>query len=279
MVDHATRYSAVALTSSKQKEVIIVKILKHWIGIFGTPNFFLSDNGGEFNNELFREMGEQLNINIKTTAAESPWFKSIAVKQNGAIGNMMEKVMSEVGCSLEVALAWCISAKNSLLNSYGYSPNQLVFGYNPNFPSVMRNKPPPLEGVIASKLIALHLNALHSARKRFIESEADEALRRALRHKTRLSTSKVFQSGDHVFYKRSDSGYWKGSGTVIGHDNKQVFVRHGGIYVRVSPCHLQLVSESEKTENVSINEVESDFKKGTEIAEPEEKIKLVVTEI
>ena len=165
MVDHATRYSAVALTSSKQKEVIIVKILKHWIGIFGTPNFFLSDNGGEFNNELFREMGEQLNINIKTTAAESPWFKSIAVKQNGAIGNMMEKVMSEVGCSLEVALAWCISAKNSLLNSYGYSPNQLVFAYNPNFPSVMRNKPPAFEGIIASKLKALHLNVLHSARK------------------------------------------------------------------------------------------------------------------
>ena len=63
-------------------------------------------------------------------------------------------------CSLEVALAWCIS------------PNQLVFGYNPNFPSVMPNKPPALEGVIASKLIALHLNVFHSARKRFIESEA-----------------------------------------------------------------------------------------------------------
>ena len=97
------------------------------------------------------------------------------------------------------------------------------------------------------------------------------ALRRALRHKTRLSTSKVFQSGDQVFYKRSDSGYWKGSGTVIGHDSKQVFVRHGGIYVRVSPCHLQLVRESEKTENVGTDEVESDLKKGTEIVEPEEK--------
>ena len=61
-----------------------------------------------------------------------------------------------------------------------YSPNQLVSGYNPNFPSVMQNKPPILKGVIASKLIALHLNALHSARKRFIESEAGEALPRAL---------------------------------------------------------------------------------------------------
>ena len=145
------------------------------------------------------------------------------------------------------------------LNSYGYSPNQLVFGYNPNFPSVMQNKPSALEGVIASKFIALHLNALHSARKRFIENEADEKLRRALRHKTRLSTSNVSESGDQVFYKRSDSGYWKGTGTVIGHGNKQVFVRHGGIYVRVSPCHLQLVGESEKTENVGTNEVESYF--------------------
>ena len=105
MVDHATRYSAAAIISSKQKEVIIDKIFKHWIAIFGTPNLFLSDNGGEFNNELFREMGEQLNINIKTTASESPWLNSIVEMQNGVIGNMMEKVMLDIECSLEVALA------------------------------------------------------------------------------------------------------------------------------------------------------------------------------
>ena len=73
LVDYATVYSAAAIISSKQKEVIIDKIFKHWIGIFETPNLFLSDIGGEFNNELFREMGEQLNINIRTAAAESQW--------------------------------------------------------------------------------------------------------------------------------------------------------------------------------------------------------------
>ena len=88
MVDHATRYSAAAIVSSKQKKVID-KIFKHWIAIFGTPNLFLSDKE-EFNNELFREMGKQLNINIKTTAAESPWSNSIVEKQNGVIGNMMK---------------------------------------------------------------------------------------------------------------------------------------------------------------------------------------------
>ena len=48
-------------------------------------------------------------------------------------------------------------------------------------------------------------------------------------------------------------------------------MRHEGIYVCVSPWHLQLVSESEKAENVGTNEVELDLKKGTEIAESEKK--------
>ena len=69
---------------------------KHWVAMFGTPNLFLSNNGGEFNNELFRAMGEQLNINIKTTAAESPWSNNIVEKLNQVIGNMMEKVMLDV---------------------------------------------------------------------------------------------------------------------------------------------------------------------------------------
>ena len=90
----------------------------------------------EFNSDIFREIDEQLNTNVKTTGAESPSSNGVVEKYNGIIGNMMEKVLSDVGCSLEVALAWCLSAKNALLNSYGYSPNQLVFGYNPNFPSV-----------------------------------------------------------------------------------------------------------------------------------------------
>ena len=48
-------------------------------------------------------------------------------------------------------------------------------------------------------------------------------------------------------------------------------MRHERIYVRVSPCHLQLVSESEKVENVGTNEVEPDFKERKEMVEPEKK--------
>ena len=102
---------------------------------------------------------------MKTTGAESPWSNRVVEKQNGIISNIMEKVLPNVGCSLKVALAWCLSAKNALLNSYGYSPNQLVFSYNPNFLSVSENKLPALEGITSNELVASHFNALHSARR------------------------------------------------------------------------------------------------------------------
>ena len=54
-------------------------------------------------------------------------------------------------------------------------------------------------------MIASHVNAAHSVRKRFTESEADK-LHSALKHKTRLWTSKVFQGGDQVIYAKRDPG-------------------------------------------------------------------------
>ena len=88
------------------------------------------------------------------------------------VGESVTKIMSDIRCSLEVALSWAVSAKNSLQNFHGFSPNQLVFGRNPNYPSILHDKLPALEGVTNSEIVAENLNAMHSARKAFIASEA-----------------------------------------------------------------------------------------------------------
>lgn len=54
---------------------------------------------------MFREMIEQLNINIKTAAAESPWPDELVKEKYGVAGNMLEKVISDVRCSLKVVFA------------------------------------------------------------------------------------------------------------------------------------------------------------------------------
>ena len=241
LIDNATRYSAAAVIPCKTKEVIIENIFKHWISIFGCPKKFLSDNGGEFNNELFRNMAELLNVEVLTTAAESPWSNGITERHNALISEMTRKVLADVNCSIHVAVAWSIAAKNALKNVYGFSPNQLVFGRNPNLPTVLESELPALEAVSSSQLIADHLNAMHAARKSFIENEASEKLRRALVKQTRTATSKIYHNGDKVFYRKRDSLRWHGPGIVIGAINKQVFVKHGGTFLRVNPCNLRLV--------------------------------------
>lgn len=42
-----------------------------------------------------------------------------------------------------------------------------------------------------------------------------------------------------MYYKREGRDRWLGPGRVVFQDRKVVFVRHGGVYVRVSPNRLQ----------------------------------------
>ena len=123
-------------------------------------------------------------------------------------------------------------ARNSLQMWNGYSSHQLVFGENPNLPNIMSNILPALERTTSGEVFAQHLNALHGACKAFIQTEADEKIRRALRNKVRAS-ERVFENGDRVFYKRERKARWLGPGQIMFQDGKVGFVRHGAVFVRV----------------------------------------------
>ena len=59
LIDHATRYSRGCIVPNKEKSSIVSGVLKIWISLFGSPKSILSDNGGEFSNEDFVEIGQK----------------------------------------------------------------------------------------------------------------------------------------------------------------------------------------------------------------------------
>ena len=238
LIDSATKYSAACLVPSKQKDVIVGSIHKIWFSYFGFPGKFLSDNGGEFSNDSFREMCEKLNIESTTTAAESPFSNGIVERHNLILAEAMVKTLEDVRCDPDVALAWAVCAKNALQNNGGFSPNQLVFGRNINTPSVLTDNPPALSSVTSSDIIRNNLNAMHSARKNYMAAEASEKIRRALRHKVRSYADVSYVNGDKVYYRRKNFKGWKGPAVVLGQDGQFVLVRHGGAFFRVHPCQL-----------------------------------------
>ena len=115
-------------------------------------------------------MNEKLGIETATTAAEAPFSNGIVERQNVTLFEAMIKTLQDTKCDPEMALAWAVSAKNALQNRGGFSPNQLVFGFNPNLPSVISDLPPALEGTTASDIVRKNLEALHSARENYAKS-------------------------------------------------------------------------------------------------------------
>ena len=242
LIDHCTRLSASALIPDKNPETIIKYTFKIWISVYGSAEKFLTDNGGEFANEKFIDMCEQLGIVVKTTAAESPWSNGLVERHNLVLAEMLDKVLEDTKCNIEIALAWCINAKNSLSNVHGFSPYQLAIGSNPKLPTVITDDLPALTNQPATKILSDNLQALHKAREAFMASENSERIRRAMSHNIRTTGDVKYLTGDSVLYKRTSSREWHGPGKVLGQDGQQVLVKHGSIYVRVHPCRLQFAS-------------------------------------
>ena len=153
LLDSATRYSSACIIESKHKNVIVKNVFRMWIAYFGTPLKFLSDNGGEFGNDVCREINEKLNVETLTTVTESPFSNGTVERHNGILYEAMVKTQKDEGCDSETALSWAISAKNSLQKHGGFSPNQLAFGHNINMPTVLTDKVLAFESTTSSEIL------------------------------------------------------------------------------------------------------------------------------
>ena len=253
MIDMYTRYTISVFLDRKLATGVIDAVMMNWVGLFGVMNGVLTDNGGEFTSEEIREVASILNIDVKTTAAESPWQNGLCERVHQVSDMILLKLQAEYPKSrLHVLLKWANLARNSLQMWNGFSSHQLVFGRNPNLPDVMNARIPALDEYTNSQVFAEHLNALHAARQAYTKSESAERIRRALRHKVRASQQK-FEIGERVYYKREGREKWLGPGKVMFQDGKIVFVRHGSVYVRVSVNRLIKADGVSETESTEVN--------------------------
>ena len=97
-------------------------MFKVWIKIFEYWRNFFVDNGGEFDNEDFRDFYENLSMKIKTAATESAWSNGIVERHNAIIVEAVRKTKDDTKCSLDIAWRWVLNAKNSLTNVHGFNP-------------------------------------------------------------------------------------------------------------------------------------------------------------
>ena len=255
LVDCCTRYSVTAPLQGKETKMILEDIFKQWITNFGSPGNFVSSS--EVFKEEFKAVAEAHSI-VFITGTQHEWISRICERHSLVLCEMLERIMEEVDCSLSVSIAWATSSKNSIQSVHGFSPSQLVFGYNLIIPSVSTNLPPVLTEESYSNLIASNLSAMKQAREEFIRAESSKGIRRKLNHKSCTSSDVKYINGDEVYYTRTDDKRIHGPGVVIGQNSQCVLLKHQSTWVRVHPSRLQLIevdttesSESDHTDEVN----------------------------
>ncbi len=243
MIDMYTRLTQAAFIPNKNPEHVITAILVKWIAVYGVPKAILNDNGGEFVNAEMQELKSWLNIVDLTTGAEAAYQNGMCEKNHYTVDNIVERIDEDFpNIPIHAKLAWACMAKNCLQNVHGYSPNQLVFGRNPNLPNIMTDGPPSWEESTVSDRLGAHIAALKASRKGFIESEFSERIKRALKSKIRCAEMQL-EHGDIVYYLREGINRWRGPAKVMFQDGKIIHLRHGANVVRCSANRIVKAKE------------------------------------
>ena len=259
MIDVATKYCQAIWVNNKKPEEINGKFIIKWVSIFGAPQNLITDNGKEFQNEKSLNMTEKLNIKMRSTPAESPWSNGVCEKWVGLIKDSLRKMNEEGMPYNNVTLSWVVSAKNSLINNKGYSPNQLVFGKNPILPNVMGECSPAMcETENEEDTVRENLIAMKKAREVHIQQEASSKIKRALKGNIREHKLESAEVGKEVYYKREGENEWRGPAKVIGRDGKTVIVKHGGLIRTIARVHITRIQRAdEEQESTSMNDDEN----------------------
>ena len=92
-------------------------------------------------------------------------------------------IILEPGICPQIALAWSINAHNTLRNMKGFTPTQIAFGRNPKIPSIYSDTPASMEEVEMSKQVSDHLHGMILSREMFIQAEADQTIKNALKQR------------------------------------------------------------------------------------------------
>ena len=133
--DHFTRLSQAYATKSKSSRAAAEKLFNHFILQFGFPKRIHHDRGGEFNNQLFKQLHRLANIKESNTTPYHPMGDPIVERYNRTLLNMLKSIPKTAKNNWKDHLATLTFAYNSTVHkSTGFSPFYLMFGRESRLP-------------------------------------------------------------------------------------------------------------------------------------------------
>ena len=223
VTDHFTRFAQAYPTKNKNSKSAAAKIFNEYIPQFGFPKRMLTDCGGEFTSDMFKELHRLSGIDPSTTTPYHPMGNGKAERFNRTLCNMLKAIPETEKKRWSNHVSKLCFAYNSTTNSAtGFTPFYLMFGRESRLPIDCLL---PIEGVQSG-------NKTHAEFVREWKKSMKEAFQLASRHaeKTAAYNKKKYDArikqvdldvGDRVLLKNLEKG---GTGKLRSFWEQKIYV-------------------------------------------------------
>jgi hypothetical protein len=126
--DYYTKYGQCIPLPDKTAPTCADALLHHWILPFGTPMLLHSDQGREFENKIWFELCQLLNIKKTRTNPYRPQSDGQVERWNKTLVSQLSKMVNKSRDDWDIQSAFVVHAYNTTEHAVtGYSPNYLLF--------------------------------------------------------------------------------------------------------------------------------------------------------
>ena len=255
MVDQASCYQVmVPFYQTETSRLLRDIVAEHWIKVFGPPKEVLLDAAPTNQGKDLQDYLESPGCHVHVIAGEAHWQLGRTENHGGWFGRVLDRTVAEMVPTNQQDWESCVThahVKNTMIQSYGYTPHQYVFGRNPDVPTDLMSEPlhvVPATAGLSQDAVAKSQEIRKAARTAVIQTQDDTAIRRALAARPRVPFD--FMSGDLVAYWRVQKyqpggvvqqGQWYGTAVVVGNVGRNLVLAH-----RTSRSFVQLPNNSDQ---------------------------------
>jgi len=225
MCDRLTRLVELVPLRNMTAQTVVQAFIQKWICTYGVPEHTITDQGSQFESEIFKTLCQTLNIKKQRTTAYRPQTNGILERMHREIKKHLRAIALQNGLHFakvsedkDFVDDWSsyldlikFRLNSSISPATGYSPLQLIFGYQPRLPEdfawefIPSNPKITNKGKVVKKHYTDYVNWLKNV-KDIMVSEAlsvqnlyDEQRKR--QYDNRIHHEPNFSVGDFVTFK------------------------------------------------------------------------------
>ena len=137
VMDHFSRYATVVAIPDKSAVTVARALIERVILIHGPPKYLLSDQGGEFDNQLLIEIAEKFDFRKIFTTPYRPQSDGLVERFNRTLLRLLRCFVDESHANWDDVLPYVLFAYNTAVSSTTKeTPFTLVYGRNPPSPTL-----------------------------------------------------------------------------------------------------------------------------------------------